>query len=789
MIDTQQPDIDPLFYESLKQLEFDNILQIVSQYANSELGKQFILKSYPVNEIWWLNREHQLIDEMTKVITEDDPLPLENLKDIKTILHKSLVTNAILTTGEILKVRDVIRTSRLLKGYFRSKQELYPALYEETEQLESNRLLEKHISDCIDDTAEVKDSASRELMRIRRDIQEKSARLRNRVQKIMKRVADEEMLQEDFVSIREGRFVLPVKIENKRKVPGIIHGVSQTGATVFLEPSEIIEMNNEMSLLLNEEKREVYRILQNLTSEIGDNAKLFLKSVDILAHLDGIYAKARYALEVGGIKPEISEEPEINLINIRHPLLVHNKGRENVVPLTINFNDKIRGHLISGPNAGGKTVALKSIGLNIAMALSGIFPLGICRTNYRNIYSAIGDHQSIADDLSTFSSQISQLKKILDNCDSDSLVLVDEIGSGTDPQEGSALAAGIIDSFININLFFVVTTHQSSLKSYALTREEIENDSLEFSEEQLKPTYKFLTGIPGNSYAFVLAENLGIPKHILEKAKTYVGEKQSQIEESIRVLQKVRKNAEELERIANLERKKADDYKKKYDEKFREIKAKRQELMRQAREEAEDILNKANALIERTIREIREEKRTIAETKHDYETEKKKLKKKIEAEYDKKETKAVDTVFNVGDFVQTEHSGTVGNILDIDDENKTALIDFNGVKFRLPFNQLIKTKSKPRERRTRAAAENIKFDSKVNIDLRGKRVEEALRETDEFISGAIMSNIAQVTIIHGKGTGALRAAIQEYLQNHPSIKSYRNGKIEEGGDGVTVVEI
>ena len=788
MLQNQQND-NSLFNESLKQLEFDNVLVIISQYATSDIGKQFVLQSFPTKEITWLNHEHNLVEEMTRVITEDDPLPLENLKDIKPLLHQSLVTNAILSTEQILHIRDVIRTARLIKDYFRLKEELYNTLYEESGLIEDNRLLEKHISECIDDGGEVKDTASRELIRIRKDIHFKSAQLRSRVQKIMKRVADDEMLQEDYVSIREGRFVLPVKIENKRKVPGIIHGVSQTGATVFLEPSEIIEMNNELSLLLNEEKREVYRILQNLTSEIGDSAKDFLKSIDILAHFDGIYAKAKYALEVGGIKPAITDEPEIELINIRHPLLFHNKEHENIIPLTINFSEKIRGHLISGPNAGGKTVALKSIGLNTAMALSGIFPLGICRTNFRRIYTAIGDHQSINDDLSTFSSQISQLKRILDNCDSGSLVLVDEIGSGTDPQEGSALSAGIIDSFLNINLFFVVTTHQSSLKSYALTKEEIENDSLEFSEEQLKPTYKFLTGIPGNSYAFVLAENLGISKNILAHSKSYVGSKQSEIEESIRVLQRVRKNAEELERSANINKIKAEELKKKYDEKFREIKTKRQELMHEARDDANEILKNANSLIERTIREIKESKRTIFEIKKDYEKEKKELTKKVEATYEKLEKQKYKTDFNVGDFVTLNNSLSVGNIIEANKDNKTALIDFNGVKFRLPFEQLNKTKSKPKEKRDKLPANNIKFDSKISIDLRGMRVDEALRETDDFISNAILGNTGQVTIIHGKGTGTLRAAIQGYLQNHPSVKSFRNGKIEEGGYGITVVEV
>jgi len=777
--------------ESLNELEFNGLLQIAAKFASSELGSELILKSYPSNEIFWLRKEHNLIEEMTFIITEDDTLPLENLKDVRPLLHKSIVTNSILNPEEILSARDVFRTSRLIKNYFRTKSEQYPESFEEADLLTDNRLLEKHISDTIDEsTGEVKSSASKELSRIRRDIQDKSSRLRGRINRIMKQVSEDDMLREDYVSIREGRFVLPVKIENKRMIPGIIHGVSHTGSTVFLEPSEIIEMNNEMSLLLNEEKREVYRILQNITSEIGASAKDFLRAVEILAHFDSVFGKARYALETGGIKPEIVDSPEIELNNIRHPLLVKSKGRKSVIPLSVNFSGKVRGHLISGPNAGGKTVALKSIGLNIAMALSGIYPLGTCRTNYRTIFTAIGDHQSILNDLSTFSSQIYRIKKIVDHCNNDSLVLIDEIGSGTDPQEGSALAAGILDGFLNINLFFVVTTHQSSLKSYALTRDEIENDSLEFNEEELKPTYNFLTGIPGNSYAFVLAEEIGIPKNILERAKGYVGEKQNEIEESIRVLQSARSEIEKLRREANIEKKKAEELKLKYDEKFKEIKAKRQSLMSDAREEAASVLNSANSLIERTIREIKEEKRTIADIKKDFNTEKTGLDKKVEQM--KKESKKSRPLpkLTAGDTVTLEDSNNLGTILETDDENLTALVDFNGVKFRLPFEQLLKTKKKKTQSHNLSnSTSNIKFKSNMTIDLRGKRAEEALRETDDFISDAILSNTTPLTIIHGKGTGALRSAIRELLSAHPSVTSFRDGRIEEGGDGVTIVEI
>jgi len=776
-----------LLEDSLKQIEFPAVLEFVAKYCYSSLGKELILNCTPTDETYWLVKEHNLIDEMTNVMTQDDTLPFEGISDIKPYLHKSLVQNNILSTNEILYVKDLCRGSRLLKNYFKLKNEKYPNLYEETSFLYENRILEKHIDETIDDTANVRDNASRELLRIRRDIIEKSARLRSRMQKILKRVTEESMTQEDFISMREGRFVLPIKVENKRQIPGIIHGVSQTGSTVFLEPSEIIDMNNDLSLLVNEEKREIYKILQNLTAEIGDEANVILQSVHILAHFDSILAKARYALEFGGIKPEITTENEIYLNNIRHPQLVHSKGRKKVMPLSITFDSQKRGHLISGPNAGGKTVALKSIGLNIAMALSGIFPMGECRTNYRTIYAAIGDNQSIENDLSTFSSSILQLKHIVDHCSNQSLILVDEIGSGTDPQEGSALAAGLLDSFLEIKLFFVVTTHQSSLKSFALTRDEIDNASLEFDEKKLQPTYKFLQGIPGNSYAFVLAENIGISKHIIERAKKYLGSRHAELEESIRVLQQYRGEAEELRNKNAQERLQSEKIKKEYEAKYAEIKTKRSQLIKEARDEASEILTKANSLIENTVREIREDKRAANEIKNDFNREKQSL-----TEAPKPEKKAKDksgTAFEIGDTVRTVESENIGTLLAYDMNNSTALIDFNGVKFRLPFEQIEKIAT-PKEKKSKTSiADNIKFDSKMSIDLRGKRAAESIREVDEFLSNAVLGNIPYFTIIHGKGTGALRQAIQEFLKDHPSIVSYRNGTLVEGGDGVTVVEL
>jgi DNA mismatch repair protein MutS2 len=725
---------------------------------------------------------------MVRLIAVGDSMPFEGLSDIRSKLHKSAIENAVLSPTELLSVCDGIRVSRLLKNYFRHEADKFPHLSDLATGLHEDRMLEKHITDAIDETGEVRDTASKDLARIRRQIFEKSSHLRSRLQKILKRVAEDDMIMEDFATIREERFVIPVKAEHKRHIPGIIHGVSQTGATVFLEPTEIFEMNNEISLLKNEEKREIYKILTGLTSEIGVVSSEFLRSIKIIAHFDSILARGRYALDCGGIKPILSDDNEIELRNIKHPLLIQSKGLNRVIPLSIEFLPVKRGHLISGPNAGGKTVALKSIGINIAMALSGIFPLGECRTNYRTIFTSIGDHQSIQNDLSTFSSQITQIQKILSDCTSQSLVLIDEIGSGTDPQEGSALAAGILDTFVELNLFFIATTHQSSLKSYALSRHEIENASLEFDQKVLKPTYKFMEGIPGNSYAFILAESLGLSKLVLQRARQYLGTRQAELEESISALQKYKFEAEQLRMEAESEKIKAETARKKYEEKLSEIKEKRAKIMSDARSDASEILQNANALIENTIKDIRESKKPVAEIKKEYKEVRQSIEKQISTKSETEGSpKEEEISFEIGDSVLLEDSTSVGTILAVDEKSQMAVVDFNGLKFRIAFAQITKTEAK--DKLGSGYSEYISYSAQVKLDLRGKRAEESIREVDDFISEALMGNVQMITIIHGKGTGALRVAIHEFLKTHPSVVSFRLGNLIEGGAGVTIVEL
>lgn len=777
-----------LMRDSLHELEFHKILECIAQMTISPLGEEVVLQSFPTEDTAWLREEHERVDEVLRLLQADEEIPIEGISDVRAALQKSLIEHAYLLPGELLAVRDVMRASRLVQSFYTGKAEQCPAMASFCAALHHNRLLEKHIADAIDDTGAIKDTASRELARIRRDISDTANKLRQRLEKILRKMKADDVVSDEFIGQRDGRFVLPMKAEYKRYVPGVIHGASGSGATVFLEPTETFEMNNELSLLYSEEQREIVRILTVLTGELGQDGRAFLRSLEVLGYIDAFVAKARYANRYNGMKPDIVDDNEIVLHDIRHPLLVQVHGRKTVVPLNIEFSDGVCGHLISGPNAGGKTVALKSVGLNIAMALSGIFPLGVCRTNYRTIFSAIGDKQSIENDVSTFSSQIIRLNDILLNSSPVSLILVDEITSGTDPQEGAALAVGIIEGFIERKTFFIVTTHQSSLKSYALAKEGISNGSMEFNPDKLEPTYKFLSGVPGNSYAFVLAKKIGLPPRVMVRAQEYLGDKHSTLEQSIEVIQQYRRDAETLRGEAATAKRDAETMKQKYEAKFDEFKQKYAQLMRVAKEEAAELVGNANKLIENTIREIREQEKPIADVRKEFEEAQKAVKKAIEKVRDTKP--APSNELSEGDAVLMEDSTTPGTVVAIDKESNTAVVEFGSMKFRTTLDKLTRTTQQVAKQIVRKnTGVAAKMDAKTNLDLRGKYTDEAINDVENAVADALMGHIQVLTIIHGKGTGALRQAIHRFLDTHPAVVDYRLGNLNEGGAGVTIVEL
>lgn len=782
---------EELLTVSLAELEFPKVMEHIASFALSNLGAERIINAMPTPDIAWLREEHIRTNEMMQMLSRGEQFPIEGLSDVRPLLQKSLIAGAFLVPAELLAVRDMIRSSRLCKYFFAGQEQYMPVTVQLSAPLHENRLLEKHIADTIDDTGMMRDTASRDLMRIRREIADTTNRLRQRLQKLLKRVTDDDTARDEFITQREGRFVLPMKVEYKRNIPGIIHGVSQTGQTVFVEPAETFDMNNELSLLHNEEQREIERIMQVLTAELAQSAYDFLRSLDILAHLDALYAKARYSVRYDAVKPDIVDEPEIDLRAVRHPLLAHSKGLQGVVPLSITFGQGIQGHLISGPNAGGKTVALKCIGISIAMALAGCFPLGYCRTNYRSIFSAIGDKQSIEDDVSTFSSQMIRLREILSHCSQSALALIDEIAAGTDPQEGAALAVGTLESLVKRGAMFVVTTHQSSLKSYALARTDVSNASMAFNTDKMEPTYKFLAGVPGNSYAFSLAESIGFPTTILERAKEYLGSAHSTLEQSIQAIQQFRTSAERTVREAEDMKRKAEQRKAEYEQKFTDFKEKYTALLRVAKQEAAEIVAEANKTVEQTIREIQEAKKPVQEIVKEFRQKKDAIQHTAEEAQKTpriagEQREQAPPPLKAGDAVTMEGFQTVGTIIAIDEDTASAVVEFDSIKMRTAVSKL--QSSKP-DKKAKRLGIDIRFDVSSRIDVRGHYPDEAIKTIEQTIGGALTSGVHTLTILHGKGTGALRTALRKHLENHPSVKEYRDGLLVEGGTGVTIVDL
>jgi DNA mismatch repair protein MutS2 len=807
-----------LLQSALDELDLDMVLAAVSRFAISDLGKEATKTLRPGTDPTSVRLDLDRVQDCVDLIAAGLRLPFDKLDDVRDLMKKSRIEGNFLSAPDLLNVLEAMQTSRLLKSFFDEQADQAPSLHTLAIDLLDERVLEKHILDAIDETGLVRDDASRELRAIRKEIHELQARLRSRLQRILKKFGEEEILQDEFITQRDGRFVLPLRVSDKRSVEGIIHGVSSTGQTVFLEPAETYEMNNDLSLLRGREQREIIKILTTLTAEVSTVSHHLEAAVDVMTKIDTVIARARYALEFGGIKPTIVDDMEIELTNVRHPVLVQ-QGRvrrdlkekvEEVVPLSVRLDDTTRGLLISGPNAGGKTVAMKTIGVSLAMAMSGIFPLGTCTTNLRRLYAAIGDHQSIDSNLSTFSSQIIRLRDILSFCDKEALVLIDEICAGTDPAEGGALAAGILDSLIERGASFVVTTHQSSLKQYALTRPTITNASLAFDEERLLPTFNFLYGVPGNSYAFDLARNVGLPAIVIDRGKGYLGERHDELEESISAMQRYQQEAERLKREAAAERLKAEQIRKDYEERLEQVKKRRTTVVSSAKEEAEELLKNANALIENTIREIREDKKSAKELKEEFVAAKEALLKtedrgpksvdrgpKTEGRGPKTDDQGTGHpapgTLQKGDVVVVTGTSSEGTVLETD--HKNGLIDVNGMKFRVPLKQLTliaRSGTKEADSRTVHATRDpneplLKPDPGMTLDMRGMRADEGLRALEEFLDQGIVSALPFATIIHGKGTGALRKVVHDYLSDHHAITSWRPGEMHEGGDGVTII--
>jgi DNA mismatch repair protein MutS2 len=775
------------FSTAIRKLEFDRILDRLQQLTASEPARDLAAHLTPFSDASRVRLELTRVSEAKELLIIEGVAPLDGIKDVLPALKRSSIENHILTSRELLDIASTLRASRTLSVFIAKRRKEFPHLSELASSLFSDKIVEYNIVECVDEEGLIRDSASKDLRRIRQDMISTADILRKRLASILKRVSEKDFLQEEIVTTRDGRMVVPVKTEHKNHVPGFIHSSSASGATVFIEPAETLDLNNSLTELQLSEQREIARILGELSTQVREIRPQLEPSLGILATLDLLFAKAKYSIEVLGNPPAVSENSHLRLVQARHPVLLQRHRREEVIPLDLELGGDIRTLVITGPNAGGKSVAMKSIGLLALCAQSGLhIPAApeseVCM--FDSVFVDIGDEQSIENDLSTYSSHLLRMRDILLGANQRCLVLVDEIGAGTDPAEGGALAASILTELTKRGSITVATTHHGMLKAFAHETAGVSNASMEFDQETLKPTYRFRFGVPGSSYALELAKRLELPLPVLNMAREFVGEEKVKLENLITELERQSQDYRGQIQQVSSERDRLNSLVQAYEQKTKDLRHEMQVMRKQAVEEAKEIVRGAQSLIERAVKEIRESsaEKTIVQSARESVQQ---MRKKIE-ELAIDEPPATQEELRLGDIVRSKDTSQEGEIVEMKPPLGTVLIGSTKLKVRL--DTLQKVKPRPGSSVSGAVSSIYVPEGKNEIDLRGLLGDEAIAQVERFLDDAVVAGLHRVDIIHGKGTGALRKRISEFLKTYPHIKAFRLGEWNEGGSGVTVVE-
>ncbi|MCD3352033.1 endonuclease MutS2 [Clostridium botulinum D/C] len=782
-------------HKALRVLEFDKIKEELKKYTQTSASKDLIDELQPYENAYEV-REHLMeTKEAFEISIKKGDAPFQGLYDAREGISKAQRKFTLLPV-QLLRIANLLKCSRRFKSYVKSddENEKYTVLESITEGIVPLSGLEEEIFKCIIGEEELSDRASTTLFNIRRSLKDKTSSIKSRVNSLIRTYSQH--LQENIYTVRGERYVLPVKVEHKGAVPGLVHDQSSSGATLFIEPMSLVDLNNEIKELRLKERDEIERILTVLSGKVYDNIDVIKVNADILWELDFIFAKAKYAAKLDAICPTISEDGHFNIIRAKHPLIDPKKVVEN----NIYLREGIASLVITGPNTGGKTVTLKTVGLMHIMAMSGLMitaAQGSTISFFKEVFADIGDEQSIEQSLSTFSSHMTNIVNIIDNADENSLVLFDELGAGTDPTEGAALAVSILENLRERNTKVIATTHYSELKAYALKVDRVENASVEFDVETLRPTYRLLIGVPGKSNAFEISKRLGLPDYIIEDAKKGIDEETLKFEDLIQSLQHKNIKAQEHAREAEGAREEAVKLKEKYENKLDKFKDIREKAILNAQKEAKAIIKEAKEESDKILKDIRELERMgySSDVRKLLEENRKKLKEKLEKTEEKlnkpKEIgEPIDKVAE-GDEVYLPKFDTKVMVLTNPDSKGDVQVQAGIMKIKVNIKDLRKTKEtkiEKRQRKKREVSLNLKSVAS-SVDLRGMDSQEAVYTADKYLDDACMGGLSEVTIIHGKGTGILRNSINDMLKRHPHVKSYRLGNYGEGGNGVTVVEL
>lgn len=779
---------------ALRILEFEKIKQQLMHYTASSLGKSRIEALFPSGNLDEVKKWQEETDEGATVLRLKGSVPFGGITDVRPALKRSKI-GGILQAKELIDIADTIRGSRLMKNFISDlveDRELdLPILMELVMTIDPPGALERNIRSAIDDQGGVMDSASPALRHIRGQIRTCDSRVKQKLESIVRSSGTAKMLSEAIITIRNDRQVIPVKQEYRGSFGGIVHDQSASGATLFIEPQAIVDLNNQLSEARAKERHEIERILRVLSEETAEYAEVMLENVEALAQLDFVFAKAAYGHQMKATRPKLNDQGIIRLKKARHPLI----DRERVVPIDVVFDEHTHALIITGPNTGGKTVSLKTIGLLTLMAQSGL-QLPVDEDSeasiFRHVFADIGDEQSIEQSLSTFSSHMTNIVEILKEVDFSSLVLFDELGAGTDPQEGAALSMSILDAVYGKGATIVCTTHYSELKAYAYERPGVMNASVEFDVETLSPTYRLLLGVPGRSNAFEISRKLGLPADIIDGARLQISRETNQVDKMIASLEKNRKAAEEEEERARKLKLEVEAKEAALTKKLNELERSKDDILKKAREKAERALKDARQEAEEIIEDLRHYKKNGQVKEHQLIDAKTKLAHALDSLEQNNSAASQQPVqkaasgFQPGDTVKIISFGQDGYIVNkISDQE--YLVQAGILKMNVKASDLKRVKEEKKVKpvvNVRTSGQTVRPE----LDLRGERYEDAMLKVEKYLDEAMLAGYPRVSIIHGKGTGALRKGVTQLIDRHPRVKASRLGAQGEGGSGVTVVE-
>lgn len=789
---------------SLHVLEYRKIIDRLVAHTSNGLGREFAQQLEPLPYPETVTRRLQETREARELRDNDSGIPLGGIHDIRETVERARIQTR-LTGHELLSVMHTVAAGRRIRMFMLNRAEKVPLLAEMATNLPILQIIESRVESAINEAGDVKDSASPELSRLRSAIKVASARLNDRLQSVLSSDRTKTFIQDSVITVREGRYCIPVKAEYAKAFGGIVHDASQSGATVFIEPANVVELGNELKQLTIKAEQEIDRILRELGSLVGSYYDEIQRLISIVGHVDVIHAKAILAEEMDGIEPKLNRRGIVRLFNARHPLL---KGR--VVPIDVELGNRISTLLITGPNTGGKTVTLKTVGLLTLMTLAGLqIPAGPDSeiALFDQVFADIGDEQDIQQSLSTFSAHLKNIVRLLDTIGTNALVLLDEVGSGTDPTEGAALAKSILDRLMSHNARVIATTHYGELKEYAYARPGIENASVEFDKESLSPTYRILQGVPGMSNAFYIAERLGMPTEVVQEARAFLSTREIETTELLQQIEDSRRKAKEAERQAAQARDDAYKARDEYEKRVKQIADVQRTVREEAQEEARAVLRRATDKADNILKELQRVNKNVRTGT----TARKNLNKLRTETFGSLETYTElpqedlaplepNHQYRQGDRVRVTTLNMDGQLLEAPRDGVVA-VQIGNMRATLPLEQLRPLK-KPEASEAQRKADmkvastgtgvgEIALRKQMHISpelmLRAMRADEAASLLDRYIDDAYAAGLHTARIVHGKGTGALRKVVHELLTGHAAVASYRIAKEDEGGDGTTIV--